>query len=493
MKRLFSILLVVGMFSGVAPAHAAVSVTVRPGGWSDVVKVPDGFRFVRATSTEVVTELPDGTLTWRTALPEPILYLRAAADASGTVKAITQGNGTGNALVIAASGVTSLGQSFGQNATAIWWSPSRGFVYFVQTSPTTYSVFDSAGCGPCVVTMPATSQGFRDIQPDGTVRRGDDFMSTVIRGRVFWSIAQRGAVTIGQCDPPGICVDVDGKTSTVFKGNAFEPHLAVDGDTLAIATRSEFGAALVIVTSPYPPADTTTVDPPDDHKDPPDDKKDPPDDKDPPQGPSQIKKVEDIRKKYPTPLGARHWEFLVEVAQATGAKLFRKDGGDRIFVPPLNLSVSQDIIIIAPEWIDILEDGERRAKPAWGANPNAGEPDKWIDVSKVKLPGAPIDPPPPPPDNLQKQLDTANATIARQAELIGKLEQLVLDVRRSLEAEEGNVRAEAEAREKARGERDAARAELEALKARPEPTCEAQVPAALKRLGIKVGCRIVRK
>lgn len=376
------------------PARGAVSVTVRPGAWSDVVKAPDGFQFVRATALEVVVERPDGSLVWRVGLPEPILYLNAAVSDTGVVQAVAQGNHTGDAYLLTPLGANPLIGSFGQNATDIAWLPGRGFVYYVQTSPTTYQEFDSGACAPtvdrqrrCVTVMAATSQGFRDIQPDGTVRRGDDFISTVIRGRMFWSIAQRGPITVGQCDPPGICVDAEGKTFTVFKGNAFEPHLALAGSTFAIATRSEFGAALVIVSPPYPAADVTVVDPPI-KIDPPDDPKDPP-----PAGPNQLATVQRIRSTYPTPLGARHWQFLVEVAQATGGKLFQKDGA--VFVPPLNLSVSQDIIIVGTEWIDILGDGENRAIPAWDAHPDAGEPTRWIDVRGIKLPGGPVDPPPP--------------------------------------------------------------------------------------------------
>jgi hypothetical protein len=109
--------------------------------------------------------------------------------------------------------------------------------------------------------------------------------------------------------------------------------------------------------------------------------------------------VRRVRSKYPTPLGARHWEFLVEVAQDVGAQLFRKDGGDRIHVPALGFSVSQDIVILPAtrQWVDILGDAENTAVPAWAVHDNAGEPEKWIDVSHIRLPGAPgpADPPPP--------------------------------------------------------------------------------------------------
>jgi hypothetical protein len=255
MKRALSLALVLFCLAA-APTAAAVTISVRPGGWADVVKAPDGFRFVRATATTVVTERVDGSPVWATALPEPILYLRAAVDATGTIEAIAQGNATGAALVISAAGVRSLGGSFGQNATAIAWFPDRGFVYYVQNSPSTYAVFEGASAR--TVAMAPTSQGFRDIQPDGTVRRGDDFFTAPFNGRQLWEFAQRGDVTVGQCDPAAICMAAAGATFTVLRGDGFEPHLAVDGQTIAIAARSAGGAALAIITPPYPSADVIT-------------------------------------------------------------------------------------------------------------------------------------------------------------------------------------------------------------------------------------------
>ena len=129
--------------------------------------------------------------------------------------------------------------------------------------------------------------------------------------------------------------------------------------------------------------------------------------------------VRAIRAKYPTPLGDRHWEFLVEVAQSTGAKLYRKDGGDRIRIPALGLSVSQDIIIREPKWIDILQDGEGAAVAIWDEHDNAGSPEKWIDVSGVRLPGEPAPPqpnpgtPPPTVGTLEQRVAAIEAWIRR--------------------------------------------------------------------------------
>lgn len=214
----------------------------------------------------------------------------------------------------------------------------------------------------------------------------------------------------------------------------------------------------------------------------PEEKKDEPKE-DPKPQPSQKDTVERVRAKYPTPLGARHWEFLVDVAQATGAKLFRKDGGDRVHIPVLGLSVSQDIVILPAtrQWVDILGDAENTATPAWAVHENAGEPEKWIDVSGIKLPGAtpdPVKPPPPPP------VDVA-ALKARIAELEKQSELANTRVRELLAAKDVADHTLAENA-----------AEITRLKAelanRPTPTCEVRgVPGWARSFGIRASCVIV--
>jgi hypothetical protein len=117
---------------------------------------------------------------------------------------------------------------------------------------------------------------------------------------------------------------------------------------------------------------------------PPDDKKEPP-----VSNPNHLEDVKRIRAKYDTPLGARHWQFLVELAQAIGARLFRKDGGTNILIPALNVHVSQDIIVMPNgEGFDVLGDGEGAATPGWDSKGQmVGE---FVDVSGVKLDDSPV-------------------------------------------------------------------------------------------------------
>lgn len=123
--------------------------------------------------------------------------------------------------------------------------------------------------------------------------------------------------------------------------------------------------------------------------------------------------ITSIRSKYPTPLGVRHWEFLVEVAQATGTLLYRKEDSNSVLIPALGKRVSLDIIgrgTLGNQYADILGNSEADAVPTFQLkSPADGE---YIDVSDIVIPGAPApqqppsqppsgNPPTVPPDSQQ--------------------------------------------------------------------------------------------
>lgn len=117
--------------------------------------------------------------------------------------------------------------------------------------------------------------------------------------------------------------------------------------------------------------------------------------------------VKQVRSKYPTPLGAAHGQFLMEVASATGKGLVRKDWGTFVRLPD-GTGVSQDCVmdITGRHW-DILVDGENSAGPAWElvVDSNSGQPlvleqKRYYDVPAVapEPPLVPLpDPEPVPP------------------------------------------------------------------------------------------------
>jgi len=152
--------------------------------------------------------------------------------------------------------------------------------------------------------------------------------------------------------------------------------------------------------------------------------------------PNLLSTVQQIRAKYPTPLGARHWEFLVELAQAVGAQLFRKEAGDNVLIPPLGKHVSLDVIgrgTLGDVWVDVLGDAEGAAVPAWDAHPNASG--EYVDVSGIVLPGVvqpppppppPVDPPPPPPATVDLSAVLAALALVRM-DLTAIREQMKAD------------------------------------------------------------------
>jgi hypothetical protein len=386
---------------------------VRPAGkWGDVVTLPNhgGFAWFYSVDGAAVCEI-NGAEAFR----EPVAtdFLRfTRGRALPSLACLGQGAGDINVLA-EASGVVVDGIAFGQNPVAF----GPGGQPYVVRDPGHFTI----GPGPELFPMPHTSQGIRFIREDGAVVLGDDTMHGVIGGHQFWQYQTRGTITAGQAGTNVGLAVLNGDDYLVISrpGDPLGVQFAVstDGTRLAVCAWTVNGAEFWLIdllaeSEPVPVPQPTPahvpvpvpgpVSPPQPEHDP---------------MPNHLDTVKAIRSKYGTPLGARHWEFLVEVAHATGAKLFRKDGGDRIIIPSLGVGVSQDVVIIAPEWIDILKDGEGAAVPAWDAHPNAGEPEKWIDVSGVALPGAPVPPPvpavPPPSGSLEARVARLEAQIAK--------------------------------------------------------------------------------
>ena len=77
--------------------------------------------------------------------------------------------------------------------------------------------------------------------------------------------------------------------------------------------------------------------------------------------------VQTVRAKYPTPLGAKHAEFLLEVARALKCGLVLKPSGVNITLPD-GAKVSQDFVMDkeSTESYDFLIDAEGAATPTWG-------------------------------------------------------------------------------------------------------------------------------
>ena len=127
--------------------------------------------------------------------------------------------------------------------------------------------------------------------------------------------------------------------------------------------------------------------------------------------PNQLATIERIRAKYPTPLGATHPAFLIEVAQTLGVLLFKKDSGTHVTLPN-GTNVSQDIVLYADdhEGFDILNDGEGAAKPTWSS--------KGTMVGEFVNVGTITPEPTPPVATAGEQLDASLKVLGTQIELL---------------------------------------------------------------------------
>ena len=102
--------------------------------------------------------------------------------------------------------------------------------------------------------------------------------------------------------------------------------------------------------------------------------------------------VAQVRSRYPTPLGAQHLAFLVDVARTLGLGLLKKTTGSHIPHPTAG-GVSQDVVMRqdGAAW-DILIDAEADARPAFNVI-GLLDPQRYVAVD-----GAQPDPDPPSGD-----------------------------------------------------------------------------------------------
>lgn len=238
-----------------------------------------------------------------------------------------------------------------------------------------------------------------------------------------------GDLTVGELPdlalntpPRGAAVLLDGDdVRAVFAHqDAPTPRCASDGTVYAIVSGGPAGVRLWLGTAadlrslPLASSIQPTPQPPPPIHIPPS----PPKPEPPVSIPNQIDLVKSIRAKYPrtapgsSPLGEDAWRCIVEIAQRTGTWVFRKDGGERCFIPaglllkyPNGVSINRTIIgrgAAGTQWIKVLGDGEGTAFPIWnvGDTPADGE---YVDVSGIVLnpQQPPTQPPPtqPPPSS----------------------------------------------------------------------------------------------
>lgn len=135
-----------------------------------------------------------------------------------------------------------------------------------------------------------------------------------------------------------------------------------------------------------------------------------------------------IRQQYPTPLGASHASFLLEVAQTLKGGLLKKTGGTVVTLPS-GQTVAQDIFAEPPVsgickcW-DILQDGEGAANPVFNRSDDQPE-SRYYAVGTQPIP----DPEPQPDPQIEARLIALEAAVSvlQRSDLAQAVENQRLD------------------------------------------------------------------
>lgn len=221
---------------------------IYPGTYCDVAATMDGLAFVYVRGLDVVAMFPEGSR-YVTPMPEPLMFVRCGV-LSGRFVSVGQGHDTGTAWVMVdGAAPVSFGLTFGVQPVCV--GPDG--LYIVRNS-VRVDVLSLAGTLVRQYLVDPTTQGIRDITPDGELRMSDAWFRRDIAGLTLIQPSLRRGVMVGQCDPPQIA-GVVGETLpfTAIDGVAYEPHVAYLGDDrYAICARTPIGAQLVLV-PPYRP------------------------------------------------------------------------------------------------------------------------------------------------------------------------------------------------------------------------------------------------
>jgi hypothetical protein len=240
-----------------------VSAIYRPGSWCDVCVLPDGrIAFVRVQTTvetavavrySVVCEI-DGHEAWRVDIKVASLFLRCEALVDGTVAAIVKANDPqGSALLVLRGVVKNLGPTAGNNPVAI----TATHAYIVTGPAVAHRVrFDDGFSEP--VPLLWTSQGIRDVRPDGTVVNADATYAGQVKGQNFGEYQTRGDLTVGQ-HGNGIGVLLADHFFVARTGPVnYGVHGAQSGPRIAVCAYTEGGSYYQEFTPPYPAAPVVT-------------------------------------------------------------------------------------------------------------------------------------------------------------------------------------------------------------------------------------------
>jgi len=339
------------------------------------------------------------------------------------------------------------------------------------------------------------SQGFRYAATDGRIFTGDETYADP--SRRIWEYTTYGDVTIGQGESGCIALR-SSKRFVIEPGDCRNVRVTRDGDRLAVTMVKQLEGRTVLLwltadeLAGFPPEGGIVNPPPPPPPLPP---SPPPPPQDcsagwTPRMPNRVDVVQRLKEQFPGEWEAMNTAGDLAFIKRLAWTLHQEDPAWGLNGKRGTDTLSEDVLVYLNPTVDnagrpgvegvdfVIAHGAPSAHPGWlnvtcPVN-QGGAGAKWIQPEPVD--GVP--PPPPPPDD--------NPLKARIAELERNIEQLLI-VNQQLVDHDEAVSAD---RDAIAAELATVRAELDALKSRPAPTCEAKVPGWLRAFGVRVGCTI---
>jgi hypothetical protein len=224
--------------------------------WSDVCELPSG-GFVHVVAERFAVAAYSGSSDsapiWRQPVATDFLrFLRCAVSSGGEIRAIGQG-GDGQAWFVGPGVAEMLGPTHGVNPVALRHDGERWVAYVVDR-PDRYRMIQLDGEAK-EMPMPWSSQGIRDVLPDGTVILGDHTYAGTFEGYGFGEYQRRNGVVVGQHGfGVGVLLEPQRHFFKARSGQTnFGVHMARSTAGLAVCALTEEGAYFAEFAPPFPP------------------------------------------------------------------------------------------------------------------------------------------------------------------------------------------------------------------------------------------------
>jgi hypothetical protein len=232
-----------------------MKIITRDGLWADVCVDLRSGRFVHVVAESFGVAAYVGAeaqpALWRQPVPIDLLrFLRCASAPDGSVRAIGQG-GDGRAWLVGPGLAEPLAMTHGVNPVAIRHD-GRTWILYIVVRPDAYQ--RRAGDAVDEVSMPASSQGLRDVLPDGTVVFGEATNTGTFDGYAFGDYQRRDGIIAGRHGASiGVMIEERRHFFRARQGQAnLGVHVARSAERIAVCALTESGAWFAEMVPPFP-------------------------------------------------------------------------------------------------------------------------------------------------------------------------------------------------------------------------------------------------